>query len=511
MRMHDVGLRERTHVVVRVDASARMGTGHLMRCLSLATELRSQGADVRFITRAHAGHLAKRIREQGFEVILLPPGEISYAPPAQYEQWLGVPWETDAAESAEALKQNAPDWLVVDHYGLDERWERQMRLHCRAVMVIDDLPRPHSCDLLLNQNLPGRTEKNCRTMSRVDTEFLTGPRYALLPASFREARQHARPRVGAIRRLVLFFGGSDSTNETAKVLTALESFPRGSFEVDVVAGALNANVSDLESHCKRLGFRFHFQADMADIYAAADLAFGAPGTSSWERMCLGVPSLVAAVAENQQSNGAALAEGGYAFYLGSWYDVTAEIYAHALRGLQCLPGELERQSRRGMELVDGKGTRRVSTAMLNWWIHFRKAVQDDSCLLHKWRNAEEVRRWSLDPSPISFEDHQRWFQSALKNPDRILLVAQRGSEPIGVIRFDCDHGRATISIYLAPGEIGNGLGLAMLRNAGRWLAKERPDVGRIDAEILTANFASELTFREAGYEKFSGHYVLNVN
>jgi len=505
-------------VAIRTDASARIGTGHLIRCLSLALALRSRGMQVEFLTRCADEQLLQRIRTHDFEIQTLhasvPERSVRGS---EYEQWLGVPWQTDADETLTLLEKHPPDWLVVDHYGINAPWERRLRDGCRAMLIIDDLPeRRHDCDLLVDQNLHGEETAHGSRVENRGAEILLGPRFALLADSFRKEREArcTTPFVkaaGRTPRMVIFFGGTDPANETAKALTALEMLPVGSFEVDVVAGVLNRNLDELKALCRTAGYQLHLSADMASLYARADLALGAPGVSTWERMCVGIPSLLVAVAENQESVGAALEQAGYVTYLGKSPDITVQDYAGFLQALPHLRGELQRQAKRGSDLVDGRGALRIASRMLYWWLALRVVTLEDSRTIHAWRNSEEVRRCSFDQEPIPLEKHDAWLRSALNDPDRMLLIAEYAGEPLGVVRFDCKGMDATVSIFLNPAQIGSGIGPALLRNARRWLARERPTVRRIFADILHHNYASQTLFREAGYQEWSARYVLPVH
>jgi UDP-2,4-diacetamido-2,4,6-trideoxy-beta-L-altropyranose hydrolase len=500
-------------VAIRTDASNLIGTGHVMRCLSLAAALRAQGAEVEFLIRNHPGNLVQRIRESGFAVnVLDSPSEPGESLAGEYERWLAVPWQVDADETQSRLQRNRPDWLIVDHYGLNECWEMQVRSSCRALMVIDDLiERTHFCDLLVDPNLPAEGSPNLKRNRDSSGEFLCGPRYAMLDQMFRQARRHSSDAETRPHRLVIFFGGSDATNETAKVLSALEQFPQGAYDVDVVAGALNSNIADLKSRCEKLGYRLNLGARMPDLYASADLALGAPGTSSWERMCVGIPTVLTSVASNQERIGEALERAGCAFYLGRSCNVTAEDYAGILRALRFLPGTLKRQARLGQEMVDGRGTERIAGRMLHWWVELRAARMDDSRMIHQWRNSPEVRHWSGNCSPTAFDDHDRWMRRTLNDPERILLVGEVAGNAVGVVRFDCVGEESIISIFLNPEKLGNGIGPALLRNAHLWLARQQPNIRRIVAEVLAGNNASEYLFCGAGYQRVSSRFVLTVH
>jgi len=140
-------------IAFRVDASAHIGAGHVMRCLNLARALRDKGASSCFFCRPHEGNLISLVEQNAFPVVALPAPATDRGPGA-YKDWVGASPEQDARDSLDALGERKPDWLVADHYGLDAQWERSMRPHVGRIMLIDDLAdRLHECDLLLDQNL----------------------------------------------------------------------------------------------------------------------------------------------------------------------------------------------------------------------------------------------------------------------------------------------------------------------------------------------------------------------
>ncbi|MGD9710315.1 MAG: UDP-2,4-diacetamido-2,4,6-trideoxy-beta-L-altropyranose hydrolase, partial [Halothiobacillaceae bacterium] len=235
-------------VAFRVDASLDIGTGHVMRCLTLADALAAGGAECRFICREHPGHLIEHIRGKGYRVDALPVGASLLAingegrptesPP--HAHWLGCRWETDAAETRAILCQDKPDWLVVDHYALDARWEKALKGSYKKLMVIDDLAdRPHACDLLLDQNL-GREPGDYEALVSAHCRRLIGPQYALLRPEFAALREYSlqRRRRPEPRRLLITMGGMDQPNATGKVLEALKTCPLPSdCQITVVMGA----------------------------------------------------------------------------------------------------------------------------------------------------------------------------------------------------------------------------------------------------------------------------------
>lgn len=332
-------------VVMRADASVAVGTGHVMRCLALADALRDQGAEVLFICRELPGNLCDFIAGTGFPVYRLPAGDRFVA-------------EEDARRSA-LLIAGKPEWLVVDHYGIGATWERIMRPRVMRIMVIDDLAdRPHDCDLLLDQNLFEEMEGRYRPLVPAACRLLLGPRYALLRREFVTARAALRRRYGTVRRLLVFFGGSDPTGETEKALQALARLDLPEVAIDVVVGGANPRAADIERRCRSLSrvTFLHQVSNMAQLMALADLALGAGGSATWERCFLGLPALIIVVAENQARPARDAERAGLAMLLGESREVTAESLAASLRQALERPLALRRISERCLEFMGTRGT-----------------------------------------------------------------------------------------------------------------------------------------------------------
>lgn len=343
-------------VAIRADASVEIGTGHVMRCLALAAALREKGAEVAFVCRDLEGNLCDLIEAQRFPAYRLPrSGEA------------GQDWRPDAEQTVAFLAKVWPraDWLIVDHYRLDGRWESLVRAFTGKIMVIDDLAdRPHDCDLLLDQNYCQGMDSRYSGLVPSYCCLLLGPAYALLRSEFSRAREGLKRRDGALRRMLVFFGGSDPTNETAKALAGIRQFNRPEVAVDVVVGSSNPRRDEIGRLCEALpNAAYYCQVDnMAELMASADLAIGGGGSTTWERCCLGLPALVAVLADNQAELVRAVAEYGAIVNLG-WADRLAPAdYRHALEAVA--PERLARMEQLGIELVDGKGRERVVEALV---------------------------------------------------------------------------------------------------------------------------------------------------
>lgn len=352
------------NVVFRVDASARMGVGHLMRCLTLAETLRERGAILRFICRDHVGNLIALLQQKAMPVkVLSVPVAGNTTHGEDYAAWLGVTQAEDAEQTIEALNGEKPDWLVVDHYGLDMDWEKRLRPYVGRLMVIDDLAsRHHDCDVLLDQNYSVEGEQRYASFVPPFCKMLLGSRYALLRKEFKVMREHLEPRAHKLKKILVFITAGDDQGETLKAMQGIELF--GKVEnVDVVVGRSSSGNSEIRQKCDELRWGYHCQVDyMPSLIAQADLAIGAGGSSNWERCALGVPALVVILAENQAPIAKALGQAGVIYNLGWNRDLHAVDYANALATLNhdCLTA----MSEKALALVDAKGAERMVEVLL---------------------------------------------------------------------------------------------------------------------------------------------------
>ncbi|MCL4469621.1 MAG: UDP-2,4-diacetamido-2,4,6-trideoxy-beta-L-altropyranose hydrolase [Sulfuricella sp.] len=345
-------------VAIRADASVEVGTGHVMRCLALADALRERGAEVVFVCRDVAGNLCDLIEARQFPVCRLPRTDGN-----------NPDWRQDAEQSGASLLKLWPktDWLIVDHYRLDGRWETLARAFSEKVMAIDDLAdRPHDCDLLLDQNYCHGMDSRYSGLVPSQCRLLLGPKYALLRAEFSRARASLKRREGTLQRILVFFGGSDPSSETAKALEGIRQFSRPEVVVDVVVGSSNPQREEIRRLCDTLpNVAYHCQVDnMAEMMAHADLAIGGGGTTTWERLALGLPAIVIAVAPNQEEISHQVGMLGALHYLGRAREVSANDIRQALERKMGDRNELLRMSNSGQDLVDGLGVKRVADALL---------------------------------------------------------------------------------------------------------------------------------------------------
>jgi len=353
-------------VAIRVDAGPQIGTGHLMRMLTLADALKQKGARVRFVSRCIPLHLQRTLEGKGHEFMALPAAPMSdVTGDLAHSHWLNVDQMRDAEDTRQALSDVPWEWLIVDHYALDARWEGALRACARRIFVIDDLAdRTHDCDILLDQNLVetlemryvGKVPAGCRT--------LLGANYALLNPIYEELHDQVPARSGPIRRLLIFFGGADRDNLTGRSLAAFLSLKRRDIEVDAVIGSSSphaAGVRYLASDHANVRVHDHLPT-LAPLMAKADLALGATGATSWERLCLGLPSLVVTMADNQHHVATYLHKEKLVEWLGDQEAVDEHTIAFALCRLLAQDSILE-WSQRCARACTGRGLQNVLDCM----------------------------------------------------------------------------------------------------------------------------------------------------
>ncbi|MCX7205169.1 MAG: UDP-2,4-diacetamido-2,4,6-trideoxy-beta-L-altropyranose hydrolase [Proteobacteria bacterium] len=478
-------------VLIRADASSVVGIGHVMRCLTLAHELRARGAEIVFACSDSPGDLIAYIGAQAFEVIPLTAST------------LPLNWQFDA----EALQVKITpdfDWIIVDHYGLDKDWECAMRLFTKRIAVIDDLcNRAHDADLLLDQNLSAEREAYKQWVP-ANCQLLSGPKYALLRPEFIGGPITIKPQ---IERILVNFGGADPSREMFKVMDALKEMQ--GIHVDFVAGRSNLAWHELQQLIlnQPIWHFYHYVDDFSQLMRLADLFIGAGGSSTWERAALGLPSICIAVAENQVSIAQVMHAKGMHCYLGESASVTAAGIRQQVAALSDLSHRLS-FAEKSFSLVDAKGAGRVATALLQSTLQMRKVVFDDASLLFTARNAPEVRIWSLESGVLSWEAHCAWLQHKLSSADALLLIGEAIDGPVGVVRFDRFMDKhVEISIYLLQGRYQMGWGSALLRVAETYLIEKWPDIICIRAFIKEENRVSIKMFVGEGYQPEQDYYL----
>ena len=480
------------HFLIRADASLQIGSGHIMRCLTLAHKLRQQHHRITFITRAHQGHLADTIRRQGFDCILLPlPNSATpFSPPQRqpcpfvqifdlgikgyaaaqrarlktqappHAAWLATSQAQDLADCTPHIRALAPDWIICDHYALSAPWHTAARAISRSkIMVIDDLhDRPHDADLLLDQN-HAHTAHDYAPLVPPSCHILAGTRYALLRDEFAQHRATSLQRHAALRQpetqlpqnqntqtILINLGGVDKDNYTLAVLHALSDYVSGSLKTHshqpppiratIIMGATAPHLASVQRYAATAPYPSQVIANapnMAEFMTQATWAIGAAGSTSWERCALGVPTLLLTIADNQRPIAAQLQSAGAALALEA-NQIPRPTFQAALAHLM-QPENQHRISQAAAQLCDARGAERVAQHLAQITTapqaQLRPATAADCHLIHTWRNHPSIRRMMFHPDPIPLPQHQTWFAAQLINPNFKMYIYTLGNTPQG--------------------------------------------------------------------------------
>ncbi|MEC1718872.1 UDP-2,4-diacetamido-2,4,6-trideoxy-beta-L-altropyranose hydrolase [Schinkia azotoformans] len=330
-------------ILIRADASTELGSGHIMRCLTFADMLRKEGATVYFVCRELKGHLCGLIEAKGYHCLRLPHLKQTF------DQ------QKDAQETLLLLEFNGLkfDIVIIDHYLIDSLWEQAVRTAIPNIMVIDDLAnRKHDCDILLDQNYFKNFEIRYDDLVPTGCNKLLGLKYLLLRPEFYEENTVIDKKCKPIQDLLIFYGGSDLTNETVKVLEALDQIKLTDLTIRIVVGLSNANLKLIENRCRDRNFHFYVQIDyLAQLMKKADLALGAGGVTMWERCYLGLPSIITVVAENQKASTEAAAKYGAVWNLGWHENVTVSNLVDIINNAIENPDVLKNMSIKAKQLL----------------------------------------------------------------------------------------------------------------------------------------------------------------
>jgi UDP-2,4-diacetamido-2,4,6-trideoxy-beta-L-altropyranose hydrolase len=490
-------------IAFRCDASAAIGGGHVMRCLTLASAVSEADAVVTFVAAQMPEALAARITDAGHRLeFIAAPSEME----REGERWEEPPLSADAqladAKATETVVGET-DWIVADHYLLDAHWHKAARGFAGRILVIDDLAnRPYDCDILLDQTF-GRSAGDYRALVPGGAKILAGAAYALLRPEFARERPAAldRRETGAsVRRILVSMGTADPGGITARIVEqVLAAAPQCA--IDVVLGPQAASLDQLRALAEqRPGISIHVDRDrMAELMRDADLAIGAAGSTSWERCCLGLPAIAFALADNQRLAAENLEKAGAVVLARSSEDI-----------LPLLQSLLRNEQRRfsmiaaAAAITDGNGTQLVVEVVTERTskeaqLALRPARLDDSQIVWLWRNDYKTRRSSQTNEPIPWPDHASWWPKALESADRHLFIAELAGVPVAFLRFDrAGEGEFEVSINLAPSARGSGLGGRILADGCSAFRKEKRPV-KLLATINRDNPASLNIFGKLGF------------
>ncbi|MFO6421851.1 UDP-2,4-diacetamido-2,4,6-trideoxy-beta-L-altropyranose hydrolase [Motilimonas sp. KMU-193] len=480
----------------RVDASNEIGFGHLMRCLTLAKQLAKYQIESHFYCKQSDSFDTNMLSNAGFTVHLIQEGD-------QLDE------RQDALNTLALIKRITPIWVILDNYQLGSIWQAALGSELPAIncklLVIDDLCRPIAyADLLLDQSL-GRQQQDY-TSSVKGCDFAVGINYALLREQFLQRVASAKQKRKSLtsRHLLVSIGATDPLQLTLKVLASLNQLPASLFPKVTVILSRHAphyqQVDQLITSQKLRNISLLSEVEeMAEYMLQADFAIGACGTSSWERACLGLPSICFVVADNQRYLSKALMQYGLCYIADA--GITAQALTSQIQQVANSPERLM-MSQHGFELVDGKGTQRLAIMMLKQsapgLVSLRPFCSADMEVVYQWQQVPEIRQFARTPRAPSWEEHQAWFKNMLENQDNNYII-EWNRQACGVIRLSATAQPSQWEVSILVALDFHGLGVASKALAA---LQTKHNVTMI-AEISPNNQASIRLFTRAGFTQTS--------
>jgi len=475
------------HLVIRVDASTQMGTGHLMRCLALAQAWKDASGKVAFITACQTEGLLERLQEEGFDINLLAH---SYPDPGDWHY------------TKDILAAHPNTWVVLDGYHFNEGYQQWAKEAGHRLLVIDDMAhlKHYYADILLNQNLNSQQlDYSCEPYTRL----LLGTHYVLLRREFLSWRDWKREIPTVARHILVTLGGSDPENHTLKVIEALQKVNATGLEAVVVVGASNPHADVLEAATRqsRIPVRLVRNArNVPELMAWADIAVSSSGTTVWELLSLATPILAVVLAPNQRHIAEQIDKRGAGETLGQARNITTESLAKAIT-LLLEDSELRAtMSGKARQMVDGEGISRVIMHLTGEKLRLRHVQEEDCRVLWEWINDLEVRASAFSSHPISWEEHIRWITQRLNDPHCVHFIALDDQDmPVGQVRFDVHDEEAEIDISVDRQRRGRKYGSCLIEIAVEKMFLTSP-VKVVHAYVKPQNKASIHAFRKAGFQ-----------
>jgi UDP-2,4-diacetamido-2,4,6-trideoxy-beta-L-altropyranose hydrolase/UDP-4-amino-4,6-dideoxy-N-acetyl-beta-L-altrosamine N-acetyltransferase len=468
----------------------------------MADELRRAGSDCEFVCRPHSGNLIELIKSQNFVVHVLSSGVLP--------TWLGVEWQKDASQTLKVVGNNTYDWLIIDHYELDTKWESLLRPIANSILVIDDLAnRSHNADVILDQN-SGRISLDYKNLAPKYCEIYTGPMFAFLRPEFYSLRVLSEQRKNRteVLHLLISMGGVDKNNATTKVLESLQKMPNALLngsKITVLMGPHAPGITKVQQQALKMPWPTEIligAKNVAHLMADADLMIGGVGTTIWEACCLGLPTLALILAENQLAAASHLERLG-AIKLLSLDQSLDEWLSKSLRELQD-PSNLRAMQEACYRLTDGRGASRFLNQLGGIGNRkkssIREMTHDDLLMVLEWRNSSKVKSYMNTQHKISFEEHCIWFDRVIKDNSRAVLIYESLNQPMGFVQFSNLESKegAIWGFYMAP-NASKGSGSEMGKAALKY-AFTRLGTTKIFGRVMIDNYASINFHKKLGFE-----------
>ena len=345
--------------VIRVDSGREIGFGHGMRCLTIANEIKKKEFNVLIIMNRERNNLGELFKKNGHDVSYIINRKIGF-------KKIDVKYDLEQTKRILQKFKEKIDIFLIDHYNIDYKWEKSLRQYVRKIVVIDDLNnRKHDCDLIIDQGLHHNMKNLYVKLVPKNCKILTGPKYAILRPEFHIFRKKLQKQNKIIKRIMISFGGSDPNNDTIKVLEGITKIKDREFSIDVIVGKANSSHAKIQKICEKMKkTRCYYNPEkMAKIMSKCDLAIGSGGSTTWERCCLGIPSIVSIASEDQYEATRILNSKKCIKNLGMSKKKLGSDYVIAIEDMNFK--KLNEMRKECLKLVDGNGTKRIMQNILS--------------------------------------------------------------------------------------------------------------------------------------------------
>ena len=469
-------------IFIKTDANEIIGYGHLQRCLNLA-EILKKNHEIIFLFCSTPNLILKEVKKK-FKIIRFKDNKSILQKVKKFHN-----------------KKNL-NFLILDDYSVNYDWEKTISIYFSKVLVIGDhLDRKHYCNFYLNQNVIDKKTKKDLSKKFSTAKCLLGPKYALLDKNYLKYSNKKKKRT-SLKNIIISFGGSDRENLTAKTLDVLSQNKFSKFNIKVAIGKNYKYFNELVKKHKTNKKIIFFKglSSLANTNYNSDLSIGAGGITTWERLCLSLPSLVFQVSNNQKVTIDNLKKKKVIVYAGKEKDFNKNRFEILIKFLIKKYKKITQNMEYGKVLVDGRGPMRVSEILfptIGLKTFTRKAKKEDLYDYYNWVNDEEVRENSFNSKKINFESHKKWFFNQLKfSKKNFLYVFGTKKFLLGQTRINLSNKIARIDYSIDKDFRNRGLGKKMLEQV---IKKKALSNLYIFAEVKTLNKASINIFKNLNF------------
>lgn len=336
---------------VRADANNRIGTGHVMRCLTVAEALKKQGGRVVFLTCEETAK--EMIEKRGFEAMLLY---------GKYDDLL-----QEMTQLKDLLAVKTPDFLLMDSYYASYEYLKALKAMVPVGLMDDTCRNDVAADVLINYNI--FADKNDYAAIHPEPEFLLGASFAPVRPAFSEVEYTVREKA---EKVLISTGGTDRPGIGPGLLKAIsEEKALQELEFHVVSGPFNVSLPKLkELSAEHPNFVIHENvAEMWQLMQQCDIAVSAGGSTMYELGTVGLPVLCYSFVDNQEKLVQGFEERNLVYYRGDYIAEGASMYKTLAQKTAELAGDFAARRKLHLsvkELFDGRGAERLAKELLRY-------------------------------------------------------------------------------------------------------------------------------------------------